>query len=111
MLYGAYRIGALLLGTEAQAPALHLNLEGWLSELAQIWQPLLLGSLICGFAAGSLGYALVKLVWRLTVMRQWHRRQLLRREKGLQGAEDENQLQQEPAADGTGNDPSSGTPA
>jgi len=78
MLYGAYRIGALLMGSEPQALTLHLNVEDWLNEIALIWQPLLLGSLICGLTVGGIGYASVKVIWRITVMHQWRKRNLKR---------------------------------
>jgi uncharacterized protein (DUF2062 family) len=74
MLYGAYRVGAVLMGSPPQALSLHMDIEGWLTEIAVIWQPLLLGSLVCGTLAGGIGYFLVKILWRIMVIRQWRKR-------------------------------------
>ncbi len=64
----AYELGARLLqrpGPELESvPTL-----GWfLAAIGQIWQPLLLGLLAIGLAAGVTGYAAVRLLWRAHVM-------------------------------------------
>jgi uncharacterized protein (DUF2062 family) len=70
----AYRVGALLL----DVPVSHLQFElsfAWLgSQLAHIWQPFLLGCLVCGLFFGCLGYFVVSLLWRWRVSVQWKQR-------------------------------------
>lgn len=66
--YFAYRVGAWILST----PEHDFNFElswGWLgSELAAIWEPFLLGCAICGLFFGALGYATIRLLWRLHIV-------------------------------------------
>ncbi len=75
VFYGAYELGAWLLGIPPRNFHLELSL-GWLMErIDAIWQPLLLGCLILGTLSALVGYALVHLLWRLHVARSWRRRQ------------------------------------
>jgi len=47
----------------------------WISgELSTMWQPFLLGSVVCGLLLGILAYFTVMLYWRWWVARQWARR-------------------------------------
>ncbi len=71
MMYFAYKVGAALLGQSSQIVSIDLSLE-WLSaQLAVVWQPLLLGSLVCGIASGIVGFIVVRLYWRWRVSRHW----------------------------------------
>jgi uncharacterized protein len=83
VFYMAYRIGALII----DVPASNLEFEpsfSWLGNgLGAIWQPFLLGCLICGLFSGSLGYVIVSQLWRWNVARQWHARQRKRAERKL----------------------------
>lgn len=59
----------------------HLTWE-WISqELSSLWQPFLLGSVVCGIIAAILGYALTMLYWRWWVQRSWSGRCRQRRER------------------------------
>ena len=49
--------------------------------LSSLWQPFLLGSVVCGIIAAILGYALTMLYWRWWVQRSWSRRCRQRRER------------------------------
>lgn len=70
----AWEVGAALLSH----PPLELQFElswHWLStEFLDIWQPLLLGCLVCGLSAALLGAGLVRLAWRLHTMARWRAR-------------------------------------
>jgi len=82
IFYFAYRVGLLLTGGPVQtAESLQLspNWESLSHALGQIWQPLCVGSAICGIVAGTLGYFLVDWLWRLAVARRWRRRAERRR--------------------------------
>lgn len=75
VFYSTYRLGAWLL----DRPVLRLDFNlSWetLHTLGQVWQPLLLGSLIAGVLAAALGYAGVRLLWRLYVIRRYRRKKV-----------------------------------
>jgi len=79
MYWAAWRLGQLLLGV----PHVPVKFEpsiAWLgAELAQIWQPLLLGCLILGTVSAIAGYAISRLFWRYHVIRALIRRRDARR--------------------------------
>ena len=74
MFYFAYKVGAWTL----HQPVSNLEFEltwTWLSaELADKWEPFLLGCLICAVVSGLVGYGLIRLIWRLHIVRQWSTR-------------------------------------
>jgi uncharacterized protein (DUF2062 family) len=75
----AYKVGATLLNITPQPVEFELSWE-WLSTgMVAIWQPLLLGCLVCGLTFGSLGYLSINLLWRWNVTRQWQARRLRRK--------------------------------
>jgi uncharacterized protein (DUF2062 family) len=51
----------------------HRNLR---TNLGQLWEPLLLGALVCGLTAAALGYMLAESVWRARVIYRLRRRRL-----------------------------------
>ncbi len=64
MFYFCYKVGQWLLGGHIETFTFELSFE-WLAErLSEIWEPLLLGSFICGILAATLGYVTVRLLWR-----------------------------------------------
>lgn len=76
--YFAYKIGARILHQPQNNFAFELSLQWLRNEFNSLWQPLLLGCLICGFAAAALGWAGVRIIWRLQVTARWRARQRLR---------------------------------
>ena len=78
LFFLAHKTGGWLLN----APVKQVQFEpsmGWLAEtLAEIWQPLLLGSLTLGTLAALAGYTLIRLLWRLSIVRQWEERKALK---------------------------------
>jgi uncharacterized protein (DUF2062 family) len=74
----AYKVGAFLL----EQPPSQLQFEltwHWLSsEFGHIWQPLLLGCLVCGLSVAFLGAGLVRIAWRAQVIARWRARQRCR---------------------------------
>ena len=79
LFYFSYRVGAAVLGTRPQALEFQLTWEWISSSMGMIWQPFLLGCLICGFFFGSLGYFTVELLWRWQAVQRWEARRLRRR--------------------------------
>ncbi len=83
IFYMAYKIGALIIDVPVSEMEFELS-SHWLSNsLGAIWQPFLLGCLICGLFAGSLGYVVVSQLWRWHVARQWHARKRKRAARKL----------------------------
>ena len=75
----AYWVGTLFIAdTSGSEFAFELSWN-WLAEsLGTIWQPFLLGCLICAFITGVAGYAGIRIFWRLHVVSQWQERKLKR---------------------------------
>jgi uncharacterized protein (DUF2062 family) len=81
IFYLCYKFGAGLLGATPVSDGKEFSPGiGWLlGQLADIWQPLLTGSLIIGVITGTLGYILVELAWRAYI---FHKRGPLLRQLG-----------------------------
>jgi uncharacterized protein (DUF2062 family) len=76
MMYFCYRVGTTLLGQPSQVNNAEVSIE-WLAEqVAVVWQPLLLGSLLTGLVLGIIGFVSVRLYWRWKVARNWSMRRL-----------------------------------
>ncbi|MGB5324042.1 MAG: DUF2062 domain-containing protein [Pseudomonadales bacterium] len=58
-----------------------LQFNGMADALQQIWQPLLLGALCCGFLLGVAGYYITNWYWRSAVIRRWRQRGPLRQSR------------------------------
>lgn len=76
ILYLAYQVGCWTLGMPSLAAAgTAFDLETLSHAANQVWLPLCVGSLLCGTAAGTVGYFTVHGLWRLRIQqRQRHRR-------------------------------------
>lgn len=67
MFWLAYRVGLLLLGFEPQPFEPELSLE-WLTHgFINVWQPLLLGCMLCGALASLIGFIGLDLLWRASI--------------------------------------------
>ena len=82
LFYFCYKVGTWVLGT----PLLDIEFElswRWLaSELEAIWQPFLLGCFISATTAAALGWAGMRLLWRLHILRHLKQRKLRRQNQG-----------------------------
>jgi len=76
--YAAYRVGALLLGIEAQSFDLHFGFENGFAGFGALWKPFVLGCGACSVIVGSIGWVTLELAWRWSVISRRHRRQLYR---------------------------------
>ena len=81
MIYGSYRVGAWVLGTDVAELQGELSLDWVLANFVAIGKPLFVGSVICGLVAGSIGFTASHFIWRNRVMRQWRKRRRLRGEE------------------------------
>ena len=66
--YFTYRVGAILLSIEPGPLEIELSIEWMTNTLASIWQPLLLGSIFVGAIAALIGYVVLDVLWRYTVV-------------------------------------------
>lgn len=81
----AYKLGSVLLQHAATHPVEFQFSWQWFSAtLLQIWQPLLLGCLIMGAVSAVGGYFIVRLLWRMHLIRRWKERRARRRLRGSQ---------------------------
>jgi uncharacterized protein (DUF2062 family) len=74
VFFFAYKLGAWLLGTHLVIDAVELDLAWLTSQVAQVWKPLLVGSLVCGWVSGVSAFVIVRVLWRVHVIRLWRER-------------------------------------
>lgn len=75
IFYFSYKVGAWVLGQPVDQHAFSLSWDWLTSEFLSIWQPFMLGSVICGLIAAGLGVVFVRILWRVVVIRSWLQRQ------------------------------------
>lgn len=63
MYYYAYKLGAMILNIDMVNIHFHLTMHDILKVLHLIWEPFLLGCLICGVLSGLVTYLLAHLLW------------------------------------------------
>ncbi|MEA3410574.1 MAG: DUF2062 domain-containing protein [Pseudomonadota bacterium] len=78
MFYAAYEVGEWVLGLEPGPFELELSLEWLTEEFSEVWLPLVIGCIILGSLSSLAGYILVRIYWRLHVMKRWGQRRLRR---------------------------------
>ena len=81
MFYFAYRLGAWLLGVELTVTGFELSWDVFSTQFSQIWWPLIVGSLVCGWVSGVTLMVVARLVWRFHVIRRWQQRRHRRRQR------------------------------
>jgi uncharacterized protein (DUF2062 family) len=92
IFYAAYKVGAFVLGQEALTSDYKLTAEWFTEQLHLIWQPFLLGCLICGIISAVIAYATVRLLWRLHIVQHIKERRLRKksRKDSLKGSHKDN---------------------
>ena len=78
MFYGAYKIGAWILGRPEREFNFELSWDWLTRELSSNWEPFLLGCFVAGSVSALLGYTAVRLFWRWHVVQQLKQRKLRR---------------------------------
>jgi uncharacterized protein (DUF2062 family) len=84
MFYFAYKVGALILGHEAQTINFELSFECLADSVSDIWAPLLLGSLVCATLSSIIGFFTIHGLWRLRVINHLKKRKTRREQRGPQ---------------------------
>lgn len=74
-----YKLGAMIIDVPVKEVEFALSVHWLTHSLSTIWQPFLLGCVLCGLLFGSLGYFVINILWRWRVSRQWKERQRRRR--------------------------------
>jgi len=67
MYYFAYKLGSRLLGMELQPFRFEPTFDWVTHTFVNIWQPMLLGSLLLGTAAAIAGYTVLDIFWRYSL--------------------------------------------
>ncbi|MDD7805411.1 MAG: DUF2062 domain-containing protein [Endozoicomonas sp. (ex Botrylloides leachii)] len=81
IFYFTYRVGCLLLQVPPHYSSVDLSLEGISVELARIWKPLYLGSIVSGIIISSFCYVMIRLYWRCNILYLWRKRRERRQSK------------------------------
>ncbi len=81
MYYFAYRLGVTILGVPPKPFRFELSIDWVTHTLVNIWQPMLLGSLLLGSVASLVGYVALDLLWRTSISNYKTRKQNIRRDK------------------------------
>ncbi|MBS3936822.1 MAG: DUF2062 domain-containing protein [Sulfuritalea sp.] len=87
----AFWIGSLILGGESlfvPPPEFHFSALGQslaasFAWLGQLGLPLIVGLLLLASSFSAIGYLIVRVVWRIRLVRSWHRRRLRRRQNAV----------------------------
>lgn len=74
LFFMAYKVGALIIDVPIAPIEFELSFHWLTNQLANVWQPFLLGCLICALFFGCLGYFIVSLLWRWRVSVHWRER-------------------------------------
>jgi uncharacterized protein (DUF2062 family) len=72
----AYYVGITTLDYEASEFEFELSWQWLEHNLQSIWQPFLLGCMICAIISAIIGYFAIGLFWRLHIVRAWNNRKL-----------------------------------
>ena len=74
----SYKVGAMIIDVPMQEMDFELSFTWLINEMGNIWKPFFLGCVTCGLFFGSVGYFILSMLWRVRVMREWHKRKLRR---------------------------------
>ncbi len=74
VFYFCYRVGAWVLGLPARHFDFEASLDWVLNSMLHLWQPFLLGCLLCGLLFALVGWCAIHVAWRVMVTRRWMRR-------------------------------------
>ncbi|TVO68872.1 DUF2062 domain-containing protein [Sedimenticola selenatireducens] len=74
MFYFNYLVGTWITGEPAMNGHFELTMEWFTQSMGNIWQPLYLGSLVCGVIAALAGYLGIRGLWRMHIISHWKNR-------------------------------------
>lgn len=79
IFYFAYLVGTWILDTPVMEIEFALTMEWLTTGLSAIWQPFLLGCLVCAVVSAVIGFIIIRIVWRYLVLKSWQKRKLERK--------------------------------
>jgi uncharacterized protein (DUF2062 family) len=74
MFWFSYELGSWLLGREISSTDIDLSTEWILDNLTNVGYPLIFGSMVCGWVLGLTSFVLIRVLWRLHIIRRWKER-------------------------------------
>ncbi len=74
IFYGAYLVGATVMGLPPREFAFELSWDWVVQSMSTIGPAFLLGCLICSIVFSSIGYFALTYLWRLSVAKAWKKR-------------------------------------
>ncbi|MEW9902711.1 DUF2062 domain-containing protein [Pseudomonas putida] len=86
VFFVTYMTGAWLMQVPPRTLPDEITVQWVTDQLSTIWQPFLLGSVVCGLVLGLFAYFATMLYWRWWVGRQWRRRKAQWSAKHASGA-------------------------
>jgi hypothetical protein len=86
MFYGCYLVGSWITGEHIQHFDFSLSGEALQHSLEVIWEPLLLGCLVCATLASIMGYFSIQWLWRWHVIKQRKKRLARARARAIRAA-------------------------
>ena len=81
MYPAAYQLGRTILGSPPREVAFDPSVEWVTNTFVNIWQPMLLGSVLLGLAAAIVGYVTLDILWRLSLANYKERKRSIRKDK------------------------------
>jgi uncharacterized protein (DUF2062 family) len=79
--YTAYEVGSYLLHIPTQHFDVEFTVHALVAIMHKIWEPFLLGCILCGLISSAIAKITISLIWRYTVIHHWRTRQKLRAAK------------------------------
>ncbi len=83
MFYSTYLVGTWIMGQPPMEQEFELTMEWVTNSMSQIWQPLYIGSLLCGIIVSVLGYVAMRGFWRWHVISHLRKRRKRREQRKL----------------------------
>ncbi|MEE9396865.1 MAG: DUF2062 domain-containing protein [Methylococcales bacterium] len=80
LTYFSYKIGAAIINVPVYE-GFKFSVKTLVNDMAIVWEPVLLGSLVVGTALSIIGFFGVLLFWRLMVSKRWKLRSFSRKSK------------------------------
>jgi len=78
IFYITYKLGAWVLREPANTVVVEPTFDWLMTAIHAVWEPVLIGCLICGLAAAVFGNVLIRCLWRWHVVRNWRMRKARR---------------------------------
>ncbi len=74
IFYACYKLGTILMNVPVQEFTIEISWQWLLASLGTVGGPFLVGSVFCATLFSIIGYYGINAVWRLSIVRHWHKR-------------------------------------